>query len=136
MNATAIPSPLFRIARSAILSLSLFGVASVGIAAESSYEEGVEALREADYETAYKKWEPLVASEDGYAQFQLALMYHAGLHVAADEEKAVMLYHMAARNGVVEAQEFLVAAYENGWFGLPRNQQVAHFWQRQVYLPG
>lgn len=136
MNTTSIPAPVFRVARSAILSLSLFGVASVGIAAQSPYEEGVQALRATDYETAYKKWEPLVAIDDGRAQFQLALMYHAGLHVEADEEKAVMLYHMAARNGVVEAQEFLVAAYENGWFGLPRNQQVAHFWQRQTALPG
>jgi TPR repeat protein len=108
-----------RATRGIALALSLFGVAATGAAAEPLYERGVEALRTQDYREAFRNLEKLVTAEDGRAQFQLALLYHAGLHVEYDEAKAVMLYHMAARNGVVEAQEFLVAAYEYGWFGLP-----------------
>lgn len=122
----------FRAARRAALALSLFGVATSTFGAGSPYDEGIEALRAQDFRKAYQTLESLVAAGDGRAQFQLALMYHAGLHVEYDEGKAVMLYHMAARNGVIEAQEFLVAAYEHGWFGLPRNQQVALFWERQA----
>lgn len=121
-----------RAARRIALALSLCGVAASTAAANSLYDESVEALRAQDYRKAYRNLETLVGTEDGRAQFQLALMYHAGLHVEYDEARAVMLYHMAARNGVVEAQEFLVAAYEHGWFGLPRNQQVALFWERQA----
>jgi len=90
--------------------------------------EGCEAALAADYETAFRKWEPLVSRNDGRAQFQLALMYHAGLHVEQDEAMAVRLYHMAAENGVEEAREFLIAGYEHGWFGLPRNEQMASYW--------
>jgi TPR repeat protein len=129
MNFATPVSPLCATRRIA-LALSLFGVAA-SAAADSLYEQSVDALRAQDYPKAYRNLETL-ASEDGRAQFQLALMYHAGLHVEYDEGKAVMLYHMAARNGVIEAQEFLVAAYQHGWFGLPRNEQVALFWQRQA----
>lgn len=122
-----------RFVSAAALALSLTAPSAF---AGQAYGEGCEAALAEDYETAYEKWEPLISQNDGRAQFQLALMYHAGLHVPQDESKAVMLYHMAAKNGVPEAQEFLVAAYENGWFGLPRNQQMATFWQRQTGIPG
>ncbi len=116
---------------SCLMLASLPGMAPVS-AASSSYTEGCEAAMAQDYETAYEKWEPLLADNDGRAQFQLALMYHAGLHVEQNESKAVLLYHMAARNGVPEAREFLIAGYENGWFGLPKNQHLASFWQEQL----
>ena len=127
-------SPAGKIVSAAVLALSL--LASPLAFADRAYGEGCEAALAEDYETAYEKWEPLISRNDGRAQFQLALMYHAGLHVEQDESKAVMLYHMAARNGVPEAQEFLVAAYAHGWFGLPKNEQVADYWQQQTALSG
>lgn len=116
--------------------LLVLAIAPPAFAGQAAYTEGVEAALIEDYKTAYAKWEPLLAGNDGRAQFQLALMYHAGLFVPMDEKKAVELYHMAARNGVPEAQEFLVAAYENGWFGLPKNIHLSAFWQRQARLAG
>lgn len=121
--------------RAAFILTPLLAFTPVSFAG-SSYTEGCEAAIAEDYETAYEKWEPLVAKDDGHAQFQLALMYHAGLHVELNEARAVMLYHMAARNGVPEARAFLSAAYEHGWFGLPKSWQVALFWQQQVTAAG
>lgn len=102
--------------------------------ADSAYSDGVEAARVYDYRTAFEKWEPLVARNDGRAQFQLAMMYHAGLHVVQDERKAVELYHLAARNGVQEAREYLIAGYANGWFGLPRDESLAAYWQDRLEM--
>lgn len=114
------------------LALSLASL-SAG-AADDAYGAGCEAARAADYETAFENWEPLVARGDGYAQFQLAMMYHAGLHVEQDEARAVELYHMAARNGVPEAREYLIAGYSNGWFGLPRDEALAAYWQHRLEM--
>lgn len=113
------------ICASAVLALSL---TASPVHSGEAYGEGCDAVLAEDYQTAYEKWEPLVSQNDGRAQFQLALMYHAGLHVEQDEAKAVRLYHLAAQNGVEEAREFLIAGYEHGWFGLPKNQKMASYW--------
>lgn len=104
-----------------VLALPLSG-------AEADHEAGIEALRAGDYAAAARTWEARRETRDGRALFQLGLMYHAGLHREVDEETAVMLYHQAAGRGVVEAQEYLAAAYAFGWWGLPRNEAVARFW--------
>ncbi len=50
----------------------------------TSYEEGLEAYRRGDYETALKEFRPL--AEQGFAssQFNLGLMYARGQGVAQD----------------------------------------------------
>ena len=115
-----------------VLALSLVPLSAA--LAGDAYSEGCDAARAADYMTACERWGPLAASGDGHAQFQLAMMYHAGLHVRQDEAKAVELYHLAARNGVREAREYLIAGYANGWFGLPRDESLAAYWQYRLEL--
>ena len=108
-------------------SLASF-LACQNISAADLYSEGVDAALAGDYKTASAKWEQLLTGNDGRAQFQLALLYHAGLYVERSETMAVQLYTSAAEKGVPEAQEYLAAGYANGWFGLPQNGALAAYW--------
>lgn len=112
--------------RGALVALSL-ALAHPVIAADA-YVEGANAARDGDYRTAAAKWARLANINDGRAQFQLALMYHAGLHVDQDEKLAVRLYMAAAENGVPEAQEYLAIGYRYGWFGLSQDETRATYW--------
>ena len=93
------------------------------------YEDGMKAALAGDYATAFEKWKPLGMQGEGDALFQLALMYHGGLGVDQNEAIAVQLYHKAAEHGNLMAQEYLSAAYENGWFGLPRSDELAAYYR-------
>jgi len=96
------------------------------------YNEGLLASEAGDYNTAVAKWQPLAEQGDGAAQFNLELMYHRGLGVALDEKKAVQWYQKSASNGYARAQEFLAAAYREGWFGLKKDSQKAQYWSQQL----
>ena len=93
------------------------------------YEEGMKAAMAGDYTTAFEKWKPLGMQGEGNALFQLALMYHGGLGVKQNEAIAVQLYHKAAERGNEMAREYLAAAYENGWFGLPKSEELAAYYR-------
>ncbi len=111
--------------RGALLALSL---ALAHTAAADPYAAGFNAAIEGDYRTAAANWAQLANGNDGRAQFHLALLYHAGLHVEQNEKIAVQLYRAAAENGVIEAQEYLAVAYQHGWFGLPQDDRRAAHW--------
>ena len=96
------------------------------------YEEGLQAALAGDYTTAFEKWKPLGMQGEGEALFQLALMYHGGLGVDQNEAIAVQLYHKAAEHGNQMAQEYLAAGYENGWFGLPRSEELAAYYREKA----
>ncbi|HEB92272.1 MAG TPA: sel1 repeat family protein [Gammaproteobacteria bacterium] len=112
----------------ASMALAIFG----GSLQAEDYNEGFLAAEAGDYVTAVAKWQPLAESGDANAQFNMALIYHKGLGVAADEARAVGWYHRAADNGSQYAQEFLSAAYDQGWFGLPQNSRLAQYWEARL----
>jgi len=93
-----------------------------------AYFDGVISAMKDSYSEAYEVLKPLADKGDPRAIFNLGLMYHAGLFVAFDEQKAVEMYHAAAERGVVEAQQFLAAAYREGWFGLQMDYQKYQYW--------
>ncbi len=99
---------------------------------KNGYNAGLLASEAGDYDTAVGAWQPLASQGDAVAQFNLALMYHRGLGVAANEQKAVQWYQKSASNGYIKAQEFLAAAYREGWFGLEKNPQKADYWGQQI----
>jgi len=99
---------------------------------KSAYNAGLLASEAGDYAAAVVAWQPLASQGDAAAQFNLALMYHRGLGVASDEQKAVQWYQKSAANGYAKAQEFLAAAYREGWFGLEKNPQKAEYWAQQL----
>lgn len=114
--------------RGGVLGFALITTVVLSMAQAQDYNEGLMAASEGDYNTAVMKWKPLAERNNPMAQFNLALMYHRGLGVNMDEKKAVSLYKQSANNGYKLAQEFLAAAYHEGWFGLPRDQQKADYW--------
>lgn len=116
----------------AVLAFAI--VAAQPAFAADPYSQGVEAASDGDYKTASRMWTELATQSDGRAEFQLGLLYHAGLSVERSETMAVQLYTAAAEKGVPEAQEYLAAAYENGWFGLPKNRALADYWLSRLGL--
>ncbi len=98
----------------------------------TGYNAGLLAAEAGDYTAAAAKWHPLAVEGDALAQFNLALMYHRGLGVSQDEAIAVHWYHKSAENGYSKAQEFLAAAYREGWFGLSQDQQKSEYWNQRL----
>lgn len=106
-------------------------VAAASVSADQ-YTEGYDLAVDGDYRTAFAKWLPAAVDGDGRAQFNLALMYHGGVHVAANERIAVHWYRKAAHNGIREAQQYMYVGYKEGWFGLPRDDNRAAYWAKQL----
>ena len=98
----------------------------------SGYNAGLLASEAGDYASAAMQWEPLAKEGNAIAQFNLALMYHGGLGVEHDENAAVVLYQKSAANGYPKAQEFLAVAYREGWFGLPKDNKKANYWENKL----
>ena len=116
-----------------ILLAALMALATLGGPLQAQdYNDGFLAAAAGDYEMAVAKWQPLAEGGDANAQFNMALIYHKGLGVEADEARAVGWYHRAADNGSQYAQEFLSAAYDKGWFGLPQDSQLAQYWEGRL----
>jgi TPR repeat protein len=103
-----------------------------GLGHANGYDEGFLAAESGDYKLAKEQWQPLAERGHAIAQFNLALLYHSGLGVPADEAKAVSLYLQSAKNGYNKAQEFLAAGYREGWFGLPKDSRQADYWERRL----
>jgi len=101
-------------------------------ATADSYDSAVNSAINENYNAAFSYWMPLAKAGDPRAQFNVALMYHGGLHVAFDESVALEWYQLAAANGVVEAQEYLAIGYKEGWFGLPVDNMKANYWQHKI----
>ena len=102
----------------------------------NAYNAGLLASEAGNYDAAVSSWQPLAKQGDGAAQFNLALMYHRGLGVVANEAVAVQWYQKSASNGYPKAQEFLAAAYREGWFGLQKDLQKAAYWDQKLVENG
>lgn len=98
----------------------------------SEFETAFVTAESGDFARAAELWDGLALRGNAEAQFNLALMYHAGVSGNHNEAEAVRLYHAAAEQGYAKAQEFLAVAYQEGWFGLPRDSTKAEFWRRKV----
>lgn len=97
------------------------------------WQEGFYAAEKMQYQKAVQQWGPLADSGDANAQFNIAMMYHSGAGVPANEAEAVRWYLLAAKNGHPQAMEYLAAAYLNGWFGLKKDLKKAAYWEEQSY---
>ena len=118
--------------RGVVMAGTLLITLVLSIAQAHDYNDGLMAAKLGDYNTAVMKWRPLALKGDAMAQFNLALMYHRGLGVGIDEAKAVSWYKLSATNGYIKAQEFLAAAYTEGWFGLPQDKKKANYWLQRT----
>ena len=94
--------------------------------------EAIDASLDQNHSNAFSLWEEQAMQGDAQAQFNLGLLYHGGIGVAQNEDIAVSWYHSAAENGYGSAQEYLAVAYQEGWFGLPRDNNRADYWYTKL----
>ena len=100
----------------ALLGASVFSFHSTAWAdtPEQQFQQGLEATKRGDYQTAFKLWLPLAEQGDASAQFNLGVMYHNGLGVKQDDVEAVKWYRKAAEQGYADAQANLGSSYSAG----------------------
>lgn len=82
-----------------------------------TYEEGILAYNNFDFEKAFKILEYLSSNGNIQAQFFLAEKYKTGEIVKEDIQKAFILYEKAANQGFAPAQFNLGVIYYNGSLG-------------------
>ncbi len=111
-----------------VLVLALLGVAQTAHAAEGM-RASFEAAEAGNFDSAVTIWKALAEKGDPQAQFNLGLMYHSGLGIARSESEAVKWYQKAAEGGYSAARVYLAVGYEEGWFGLPPDQEKALYWR-------
>ncbi len=104
-------------------------------AVNDEYEEAITQLKNQQYEQALPTLQSLAEKGDSRSIFNLAIMYHSGVEVEFNEQKAVELYKIAAQNDVVEAQQYLAAGYREGWWGLPMDYQKYRYWMDKAENP-
>ncbi len=121
---------LQRWACSAISGFAMVLFSGAGMA--STYNEGFLAAESGNYQLASAEWGQLAAEGHAIAQFNLGLLYHGGLGVELNEQKAVQLYEASAEQGYQRAQEFMAVGYAEGWFGLPKDATKAAYWEQKI----
>ena len=115
----------------AVLVLALLGATQTVHAAESM-RASFDAAEVGKFDSAVTIWQALAEKGDPQAQFNLGLMYHSGLGIARNEGEAVKWYQKAAEGGYSAARIYLAVGYEEGWFGLPQDQQKALYWREML----
>ena len=99
-----------------LLGASVFSFQSTAWAdtPEQQLQQGLEATKRGDYQTAFKLWLPLAEQGDASAQFNLGMMYDNGQGVKQDDVEAVKWYRQAAEQGFADAQLNLGVKYYQG----------------------
>ena len=99
-----------------LLGASVFSFQSTAWAdtPEQQLQQGLEATKRGDYQTAFKLWLPLAEQGDASAQFNLGMMYDNGQGVKQDDVEAVKWYRQAAEQGYAKAQYNLGVKYYQG----------------------
>ena len=92
-----------------------------------AFDQGMQASRSGEYETALEKWHPLAQQGHAEAQFNLGVMYENGLGVQKDHAQAVDWYKKAAEQGLKEAQNNRGKNYAQGT-GVEQDYIRAYKW--------
>ena len=120
-----------------LLGASVFSFQSTAWAdtPEQQLQQGLEATKRGDYQTAFKLWLPLAEQGDASAQFNLGMMYDNGQGVKQDDVEAVKWYRQAAEQGFADAQLNLGVMYDEGQ-GVKQDDVEAVKWYRQAAEQG
>jgi len=101
----------------------------LGLAAPAwaGYQEGIDAYKRGDYDTAMTEWRSLAEQGDAEAQWFLGSMYYQGEGVPQDDQEAVRWYRQAADQGDAYAQNTLGYMYHDGK-GVQKDSIQAYMW--------
>lgn len=118
---------------SGYLSLSfLLAALTVVSAFAGPLEDGADALKRGDYETALKLLGPLADGGVPEAQKDLGVMYQLGHGVPRDQAQAVVWLRKSAEQGNIEAQGNLGLNYLYDHPGVARDIDQALVWMRKA----
>ena len=92
-----------------------------------AFDQGMQASRSGEYETALEKWHPLAQQGHAKAQFNMGVLYENGLGVQKDHAQAADWYKKAAEQGLKEAQNNLGKNYAQGT-GVEQDYIRAYKW--------
>ena len=96
----------------------------------SDFIDGVFAYNRGDYEQAYNTMRSLAeTSEDGLAQYYVAMMYLQGQGVEQSYDEAAQWFRKAAEQRIKQAQYRLAELYMSGR-GVPKDYEYAYAWYR------
>ena len=96
----------------------------------ADFIDGVFAYNRGDYEQAYNTMRSLAeTSEDGLAQYYVAMMYLRGQGVGQSYDDAAQWFRKAAEQRIKQAQFRLAELYMSGR-GVPRDYEYAYAWYR------
>ncbi len=111
-----------------ILAAALLGLLTTGLAAQS-FDDAMKMYRRGDHVAALEIWEPLAASGNVDAQYNLGVMYAAGIGADENDARAVEWFRQAAMQGHPIAQRNLGIMYANGE-GTARDFKRSYVWLR------
>jgi len=116
----------------AILGFSLASCHSTDLTntPDQQLDQGFEAVKKGDYQTALKLWRPLADQGDARAQYNLGLMYRNENDIQNNVE-AAKWFRKAAENGDVKAQHNLGMMYTKG-DGVEQDYAEAVKWYRKA----
>ena len=79
--------------------------------ARADLQSGIAAYKDKRYDDAYEQLLPLADGGDAMAQYFVGQMHNYGLGQQTDEDKAAVYYHLAAEQGLAQAQVALADHY-------------------------
>jgi TPR repeat protein len=94
---------------------------------DSQFRSGLSAYNSGDYLKALDIWLPLAQKEDAPSQAGVGFIYHRGLGVDVDDQKAFFWLRKAAEHGQPEGQMMLGTLYFYGQ-GVARSYIQAYAW--------
>lgn len=112
------------------LFVGILLLASPLVVANSSYELGVEAYQNKQYEKARSYWEDSAADGNLSAAFNLGLLLSKGIGGEQEPERAVALFRHVADSGLAIGQYNLALAYYSGKGIGKDNGQARVWWER------
>jgi len=103
--------------------------------AAASIEEGIAAVEQNDYMTAYKAFKVLAEEGSAEAQYNLAILYKQGKGAMQDASVAVEWFRKAADQGLASAQYYLGHLYDTGE-GVKQDFVLAKDWYAKAAEQG
>jgi len=110
-----------------VLLVVLSVIPAMAAPVDQAFRQGLSAYHSGDYQKAMKIWLPLAQKEDAAAQAGIGFMYHRGMGVVTDNDKAAYWLRKAAEHGQPEGQFMLGSLYFYGT-GVEKSYVQAYAW--------
>lgn len=115
--------------------LSLVSIALSTMLLASSFEDGLKAFDKKDYVNAIKIWEPLAATGNMAAQYNLGILYENGYGVKQNDSEAFEWYLKAAKQGHIDSQ-YNVGLMCGAGIGIQKSDELAVKWFSKAAAQG